>query len=116
MLEYTVQCGIWAELCAVLTAAAPAPAPPPQVQKALIDMENMFELLHTAPLVADEPGARRLVVIEGAVRFDDITFGYSPLRPVLRNVNFEVPGEQCGDWECGAGCVPARSAQVCARL
>ncbi len=61
-------------------------------------MENMFELLHTAPLVEDVPGAKRLVAREGAVRFDDITFGYSLARPVLRNVNFEVPGGCLGCW------------------
>ena len=33
-----------------------------QVQKALIDMENMFELLHTKPNVQDPPGGALLQV------------------------------------------------------
>jgi ABC-type transport system involved in Fe-S cluster assembly fused permease/ATPase subunit len=45
---------------------------PLQVQKALIDMENMFELLATAPAVADEPGARSLRVSEGRVDFKEV--------------------------------------------
>jgi ABC-type multidrug transport system fused ATPase/permease subunit len=28
----------------------------------------------------------------GAVRFDNVTFGYSLTRPVLRGVSFDVPG------------------------
>lgn len=47
----------------------------PQVQKALIDMENMFELLATAPAVADEPGARTLRVTEGRVEFKQVNPG-----------------------------------------
>jgi ABC-type transport system involved in Fe-S cluster assembly fused permease/ATPase subunit len=43
-----------------------------QVQKALIDMENMFELLATTPAVADQPGARSLRVTEGRVDFKEV--------------------------------------------
>jgi hypothetical protein len=35
-------------------------------------MENMFELLATAPAVADEPGARSLRVSEGRVDFKEV--------------------------------------------
>ncbi|KAF6265156.1 hypothetical protein COO60DRAFT_1697984 [Scenedesmus sp. NREL 46B-D3] len=65
-----------------------------QVQKALIDMENMFELLATAPAVADEPGARSLRVSEGRVDFREVTFSYNPLlgQPVLKGVSFTAPG------------------------
>jgi ABC-type transport system involved in Fe-S cluster assembly fused permease/ATPase subunit len=64
-----------------------------QVQKALIDMENMFELLYTQPSVEDSPGARALVVAAGRVDFDAVVFGYGPTQPpVLRGVSFTVPG------------------------
>ncbi|KAG2448895.1 hypothetical protein HYH02_006243 [Chlamydomonas schloesseri] len=65
-----------------------------QVQKALIDMENMFELLDTAPSVQDPPGQpRRLVVAAGRVDFDQVVFGYNPTSvPVLKGVTFAVPG------------------------
>jgi ABC-type transport system involved in Fe-S cluster assembly fused permease/ATPase subunit len=43
-----------------------------QVTKALIDMENMFELLATAPAVQDEPGAGALRVAEGRVEFKEV--------------------------------------------
>jgi len=37
-----------------------------QVQKALVDVENMFDLLATEPSVRDRPGARPLSVVAGA--------------------------------------------------
>ncbi|KAF8054728.1 Abcb6 [Scenedesmus sp. PABB004] len=65
-----------------------------QVTKALIDMENMFELLATAPRVTDAPGARRLAVTEGRVDFREVVFSYTPGlgAPVLKGVTFTAPG------------------------
>ena len=68
------------------------PAAPPQVQKALIDMENMFDLLRTEPKVRDCPGAIPLVTQQGQVAFDNVVFGYNPANPVLKGVSFTVPG------------------------
>lgn len=43
-----------------------------QVTKALIDMENMFELLATEPRVQDEPHAATLQVSNGTVEFKQV--------------------------------------------
>lgn len=45
---------------------------PLQVTKALIDMENMFELLATEPRVQDEPHAGTLQVSNGTVEFKQV--------------------------------------------
>ncbi|GAX77428.1 hypothetical protein CEUSTIGMA_g4873.t1 [Chlamydomonas eustigma] len=63
-----------------------------QVQKALIDMENMFELLHTTPKVQDLPSSRQLTIGRAEVRFDEVHFSYTPDHPVLKGVSFIVPG------------------------
>ncbi|KAI8474748.1 MAG: ABC transporter type 1, transmembrane domain-containing protein [Monoraphidium minutum] len=63
-----------------------------QVQKALIDMENMFELLATDPRTRDGPGAPPLRVTAGRVDFRDVVFGYHTHSPVLKGVSFGVPG------------------------
>lgn len=55
-------------------------------------MENMFDLMKEEKEVIDAPGAGELAVIRGgAIDFSDVTFGYTPERFVLRNVNFSVP-------------------------
>lgn len=48
------------------------PNKPLQVTKALIDMENMFELLATEPRVQDEPHAGTLQVSNGTVEFKQV--------------------------------------------
>lgn len=70
-----------------------------QVQKALIDMENMFELLGTNSRVADAPGAKDLVVSQAEVAFERVVFGYTPTNPVLKGVSFAVPGA-CVSFAC----------------
>jgi ABC-type transport system involved in Fe-S cluster assembly fused permease/ATPase subunit len=64
----------------------------PQVGKALIDMENMFELLATPPAIQDVPGARPLTLANGSVEFQDVVFGYSASAPVLKGVSFTAAG------------------------
>jgi ATP-binding cassette subfamily B protein len=40
------------------------------------------------------PGARPLPKVQGAVRFEDVSFGYNPHKPVLEDVSLETrPGE-----------------------
>ncbi|GFH29512.1 uncharacterized protein HaLaN_28188, partial [Haematococcus lacustris] len=51
-----------------------------QVQKALIDVENMFELLATQPHVRDRPGAEPLRIVNGSIAFDNVVFGYKSKR------------------------------------
>lgn len=59
---------------------AAVPGLHPQIQKGLIDMEQMFELLDTAPAVDDMPGAGQLVVAQGDVAFDRVSFGCAAVR------------------------------------
>ena len=56
---------------------------------------RLFELLDTAPAVADAPDARPLPEpVRGAVAFEGVTFGYEPDRPVLDGVTLRAaPGE-----------------------
>ncbi|KAG1671983.1 hypothetical protein FOA52_013356 [Chlamydomonas sp. UWO 241] len=66
-----------------------------QVQKALIDMENMFELINTPPSVQDPPSGAQLVTTAGEVTFDNVVFRYKEKAPaVLKGVSFHVPGGQ----------------------
>lgn len=62
-----------------------------EVKQSLTDLERMFGLLEREREVADAPGAPDLVVREGNVRFEHVSFAYDPARPILHDVSFEVP-------------------------
>jgi ABC-type transport system involved in Fe-S cluster assembly fused permease/ATPase subunit len=62
-----------------------------EVKQSLTDLERMFGLMEREREVADMPGAPDLVVREGTVRFENVSFAYDPARPILHDVSFEVP-------------------------
>ena len=61
------------------------------IRQSLIDMSDMFRLLDVKQEVVDRTDARDLVVTEGEVRFENVSFGYDARRPILKNVSFVVP-------------------------
>ena len=65
-----------------------------QLMMAMAGAERVFGLLDLKPEVQDEPQARELPRIEGRVRFENVTFGYNPDRPVLHDINFEAKSGQ----------------------
>jgi len=57
-------------------------------------IHKLRDLLATDPSVAEAPDAVELPPIEGRIELDDVTFGYSPDVPVLRDLSLVVePGE-----------------------
>ncbi|WP_417416633.1 ABCB family ABC transporter ATP-binding protein/permease [Hoeflea sp.] len=62
-----------------------------EIRQGLTDIEHMFELLDVEPEVRDAPDAKPLVIDQGAIRFDDVSFSYDPARSILKGVSFEVP-------------------------
>lgn len=65
-----------------------------QLMMAMAGAERVFALLDTEPEVQDVPDATPLPRIEGRVRFEHVTFGYDPARPVLHDIDFEAePGQ-----------------------
>jgi ABC-type multidrug transport system fused ATPase/permease subunit len=63
-----------------------------QYQNAIVSSKRLKEVLDAVPSVAVAEGATALPPGPGAVRFEGVTFGYDPDKPVLRDVSFEVPG------------------------
>ncbi len=61
------------------------------VQSALASATRVFTILDEEPEVAEAPGATPLKRARGAVRFRDVTFGYDPRKPVLQDVDLEIP-------------------------
>jgi ABC-type transport system involved in Fe-S cluster assembly fused permease/ATPase subunit len=62
-----------------------------EIRQGLTDIEEMFALLEVEAEVKDPPEAPPLVVREGAIRFENVRFGYDPAREILKGVSFEVP-------------------------
>jgi ABC-type transport system involved in Fe-S cluster assembly fused permease/ATPase subunit len=62
-----------------------------EIKQAMVDMEKMFRLLGENREIADKPGAPPLAVSGGAIRFENVDFGYDGKRQILKDVSFEVP-------------------------
>jgi ATP-binding cassette, subfamily B, bacterial len=64
------------------------------VQQSLIGARRVFEILDAPIDVRTPPDAVRRPRFDGAVRFEDVSFEYGRLEPVVRDINLEVkPGE-----------------------
>jgi len=58
---------------------------------------RIFEILDTEPDVKDVPEPVQLDPVQGHVLFENVTFAYDGIRPVIKDVSFEVqPGEMIG--------------------
>ncbi len=62
-----------------------------EIKHSLADMEKMFRLLDEHREISDAPGAPALRVDRPAIRFENVSFGYTPEREILHEVSFEVP-------------------------
>lgn len=60
-------------------------------QTAVAGAERIFEILDEEPEPADRPDAAELVNPRGEIRFDQVTFGYTPEYPVLKDVCLTIP-------------------------
>jgi subfamily B ATP-binding cassette protein MsbA len=64
------------------------------LNNSLAAIERVFEVFDIQPDVQEKPGAVRLPRLEGRVTFEDVTFGYQPDTPALRDISLDiVPGE-----------------------
>lgn len=62
-----------------------------EIKQSLIDLDVMFELLHSEAEVVDKPGATPLDVRGGELVFDHVDFGYDVRRAILKDISFTVP-------------------------
>ena len=62
-----------------------------EIKRSLVDMDKMFELLEHKPDVVDAANARELWVCPGQIDFENVSFGYSEERGILKNISFQVP-------------------------
>jgi ABC-type multidrug transport system fused ATPase/permease subunit len=63
-----------------------------QYQNAIVSGRRLYEVLYARSTVPEKQGGHALPPGRGAVKFENVSFGYDPLKPVLRDISFEVPG------------------------
>ena len=64
-----------------------------QAQRATASGERIFQVLDEPEEVADAPGAIELPPGPGRIRYEDVSFGYDPERPVLTDIELDIePG------------------------
>jgi ATP-binding cassette subfamily B protein len=60
-------------------------------QRAYASSARMFGLMDEPSRIDEDPGAGDLIVTEGRVEYDRVTFGYDD-DPIVEDVSFDVPG------------------------
>ncbi len=66
-----------------------------QITYSLADMDMLAKLLEESPEVQDQANASELKITNGEIRFDDVSFSYTPDRKILDKVSLDIkPGEK----------------------
>ena len=64
------------------------------LQSTSASADRVLEILEAEPEVKEKAGARPMPAVKGHVRLENVTFGYEPGQPVLRDVSLEArPGQ-----------------------
>ena len=63
-----------------------------ELRQSLLDMETLFNLQKVNVAIKEKPDAKPLLLNKGGeIRFENVTFGYRPDRPILQGLNLTVP-------------------------
>ena len=61
------------------------------LQQASGAMDRVQDVLRAEPAIKDRPDGRPLAPLSQAIRFEDVTFGYTEVQPILRGLNLSIP-------------------------
>jgi ATP-binding cassette subfamily B (MDR/TAP) protein 7 len=62
-----------------------------ELRQSLLDMETLFNLQKVNVAVKDKPDAKPLMLTAGEIKFENVSFGYRPDRPILRDLSLTIP-------------------------
>ncbi|RKU45618.1 Iron-sulfur clusters transporter atm1, mitochondrial [Coniochaeta pulveracea] len=63
-----------------------------ELRQSLLDMETLFNLQKVNVSVSEQPNAKELVLPKGGeIKFEHVSFGYHPDRPILRDLSVTIP-------------------------
>lgn len=62
-----------------------------ELRQSLLDMEALFNLQKVNVAIKDKPDAKPLLLTKGEIKFENVSFGYRPERPILQNLSMTIP-------------------------
>ncbi|GAB7341178.1 hypothetical protein MBLNU457_7473t2 [Dothideomycetes sp. NU457] len=62
-----------------------------ELRQSLLDMETLFNLQKFDVAIKEKPNAPSLRLTGGEIKFENVTFGYRPNRPILQNLTMTIP-------------------------
>ena len=63
-----------------------------ELRQSLLDMETLFNLQKVNVNITEKPDAKHLVLSRGGeLKFENVSFGYHPDRPILKNLSLTIP-------------------------
>jgi ATP-binding cassette subfamily B protein/subfamily B ATP-binding cassette protein MsbA len=62
-----------------------------RISRASVSVERIGEILEIEPEIRDAPDAMEARDLRGEVEFRNVSFGYEPGKPILKDVSFRVP-------------------------
>ncbi|KAG6258681.1 Iron-sulfur clusters transporter atm1, mitochondrial [Claviceps purpurea] len=63
-----------------------------ELRQSLLDMETLFNLQKVSVSIQEKPDAKPLALVRGGeIKFDNVSFGYHPDRPILKNLSVTIP-------------------------
>lgn len=63
-----------------------------ELRQSLLDMETLFNLQKVSVSIQEKPDAKPLALSRGGeIKFDNVSFGYHPDRPILKNLSVTIP-------------------------
>jgi subfamily B ATP-binding cassette protein MsbA len=60
------------------------------VQKSLLAMERVFEIIEREPAIKNRQGAAPLKTVKKGIQYRDVNFSYVHGKPVLQNINLDI--------------------------
>lgn len=64
------------------------------ITSSLSAAERIFDVIDTKPQIVDSPDAKAMPELHGTIEFKDVTFGYDPYRPVIKDITVTIQANE----------------------